>query len=260
MRAVVYLKKIEVAVYLILSMLLWFLSFSVFLPFVISLVLSKTASHLWFSYFFSKFLMPLFGFMVLSKRRQLFNILKEHLSNRNKAVPLEILEIGIGPGSNLRFYPENSNLTALDVNPSFIEIFNKNKKYYPQISFKRTVLNFGEDMKDINDSSFDVVISTHTLCSVKNVELVIKEVKRVLKTGGKYIFMEHVVFPKNEGGYLIQNLMDPLWPILFGGCHVNRDITGTIKNAGFSDLHHDVSYPVYLPIWFRPHLIGIATK
>ncbi|GBL74029.1 Methyltransferase-like protein 7B [Araneus ventricosus] len=107
--------------------------------------------------------------------------IKEHLEGRKINTPLEILEIGIGEGSNLPYYPDNSNLTVLDMNESFIEYLEKNRKKFPQVSYKKTVIGMAEDMHQLDDDSFDVVVCTYVLCSVKNVRYVLKGVKRVLE-------------------------------------------------------------------------------
>ncbi|XP_042898376.1 thiol S-methyltransferase TMT1B [Parasteatoda tepidariorum] len=186
--------------------------------------------------------------------------LDERLSDRNRTVPLEILEIGMGAGANLQFYPENSNLTALDINPEFVKVFNKNRKNYPQVNYRRTVLNMAEDMKDVPDSSFDVVINTHVLCSVQSVNDVLKEVKRVLKPGGKYIFLEHVAFPRKEWGYMLQIFVTPIWNIFFDKCWPIRNNEDSIRKAGFSDVYCETKYPPKLLLYFRPQLLGIAIK
>uniref|UniRef100_A0A2L2YE28 Methyltransferase-like protein 7A n=1 Tax=Parasteatoda tepidariorum TaxID=114398 RepID=A0A2L2YE28_PARTP len=168
----------EVVAYLAVTTLWWISSLTVLSPFVLLLLLSKTFRNGWFSFFFGKVMGPLCSHKFMAKRKKLFELLEEHLPNRDKSIPLDILEIGIGPGANLQFYPENSNLTALDMNPSFFQIFHNNRKKYPQVKLVRTVLNWAEDMNEVEDSAYDVVISTHVLCSVKNIESVMKEVKR----------------------------------------------------------------------------------
>ncbi|XP_042903356.1 thiol S-methyltransferase TMT1B [Parasteatoda tepidariorum] len=250
----------EVVAYLAVTTLWWISSLTVLSPFVLLLLLSKTFRNGWFSFFFGKVMGPLCSHKFMAKRKKLFELLEEHLPNRDKSIPLDILEIGIGPGANLQFYPENSNLTALDMNPSFFQIFHNNRKKYPQVKLVRTVLNWAEDMNEVEDSAYDVVISTHVLCSVKNIESVMKEVKRVLKPGGKFLFLEHVAYPENEGGHLAQRFAAPLWAVYCDGCYPNRNTADAIKNAGFSDVQCDVSYSPSLLLFIRPHIIGVATK
>nr|XP_015915012.1 methyltransferase-like protein 7A [Parasteatoda tepidariorum]XP_042903360.1 methyltransferase-like protein 7A [Parasteatoda tepidariorum] len=250
----------EAVVYLIFTAIWWMTSLSALLPFVVLLILSKTFRDKWFSFVFSKVCGPLFGPRFASKRKQLFELLEEHLSKSKKSAPLKVLEIGIGAGANLQFYPENSNLTALDMNPSFIQHFNKNRKNYPQVNLDEIIVNYAEDMKDVPSDAFDVVVCTHVLCSVESMDSVMKEVKRVLKPGGKFIFMEHVRFPKTKASYLVQLFAAPLWKIYFNGCCLDRNTADFINKAGFTDVHCEVTYSPTLPLFFRPHISGIATK
>ncbi|XP_015909039.1 thiol S-methyltransferase TMT1A [Parasteatoda tepidariorum] len=251
---------IEIFFYIFLTSLWWAASLSILLPLVILLLFSQKYNYAWFSFFYSNIVKILFYPQILPLRKKIFRILEENLPGRKKSIPLEILEIGIGPGANLQFYPENSNLTVLDVNPSFLEVFNKNKKNYPQVNYKKTILKPAEDMSEIPDDTFDVVVSTHVLCSVKNVENALKEVKRVLKPNGKYLFLEHVAYPRNQAGYFIQNYVAPIWRLYLAGCNPNRTSAEYIKKAGFKDVHVEVSYLSALMVYFRPNILGIATK
>ncbi|CAL1299629.1 unnamed protein product, partial [Larinioides sclopetarius] len=85
------------------------------------------------------------------------------------------------------------------------------------------------------DESFDVVISTYLHCSTQDSSAVLQEVKRVLKPGGKYLFLDHVGFPQRDIGLYIQKFIAPLWTLYFDGCILHKDIATTIREAGFSD-------------------------
>lgn len=124
----------------------------------------------------------------LPLRKKAFDLLNEKLSGRDVTKPLKVLEIGIGSGANFQFYPENSHLTALDMNVNFDSYFKQNQKKYPQIVYERTIIAVAENMKDIDDCSMDLVISTYVLCSVTNLNDVLKEIKRVLKPVSIYTF------------------------------------------------------------------------
>ncbi|XP_015915001.1 thiol S-methyltransferase TMT1B [Parasteatoda tepidariorum] len=250
----------EVIVCIAIISLWWILSLTIFLPFVILLILSKTLRDKWFTFIFTKCENPMNSPEFSRMRKKLFKLLEESLPNQRKVVPLKVLEIGIGEGANLQFYPENSTLTALDMNPYFIQHFNKNRKNYPQVNLDGVVVNYAEDMKEVPSDAFDVVVCTHVLCSVKSIHSVMKEVKRVLKPTGKFLFIEHIVFPKSKVERLVQQFATPLWAIYFNGCYLNRDIPQTVKKAGFRDVHCDVSYLPFLPLFIRLQCFGIATK
>ena len=93
---------------------------------------------------------------------------------------LRILEIGPGPGYNFEFYPPNSELTVVEVNPFFEEQFFKKQADHPHIKMERFVVGFAEDMKSLPDNSVDIVVSTMVLCSVRTVEGALKEIHRIL--------------------------------------------------------------------------------
>ncbi|GFU32686.1 methyltransferase-like protein 7A [Nephila pilipes] len=250
----------EVVLYGALSTVWWISSLSILLPLVILLKFSKTFRNKWFSWIFMNCLGPIFNPKLTPLRKRAFDILKEHLKNRKKDAPLEILEIGIGGGANLQYYPSNSNLTALDMNESFEAYFKENRKKYPQITYKKTVTAMAENMNDIEDTSMDVVVCTFVLCSVQNMQSVLLEVKRVLKPGGKFLFLEHVAFPHSQWSFTIQRFVTPLWHLYFDGCFPDRDIADEIRKNGFSDVVFENQYPNSVTLFIRPQIIGIATK
>ncbi|GIY29329.1 methyltransferase-like protein 7B [Caerostris darwini] len=207
--------------------------------------------------------MEIFGYVVRKlepMRKKAFEVLQEHLPNRKLSTPLEILEIGVGGGANLQYYPENSNLTALDKNETFSKYFEDNKKKFSHVTYKKTVSSMAENMEGIEDSSMDVVVGTYVLCSVQDVKAVIKEVKRVLKPGGKYLFVEHVAFPDSHLGSKAQNFAAPLWRLFCDGCNINRKPSEDIRKGGFSDVECENRFPSNAWLFLRPQFIGIATK
>ncbi|GFU32694.1 methyltransferase-like protein 7A [Nephila pilipes] len=189
-----------------------------------------------------------------------FELLKKHLGDRKKKTPHEILEIGIGDGANLQYYPENSSLTALDMNASFETYLKDNLKKHPQVQYKRKVIAMAENMVGVEDSSLDVVVCTYVLCSANYVPSVLKEVKRVLKPGGKFLFVEHVAYPTSDWNYLIQCLTAPLWRTYFCGCNLNRKNGEEIKRTGFSNVEYETKYNKKVWVYIRPQIVGIATK
>jgi ubiquinone/menaquinone biosynthesis C-methylase UbiE len=109
--------------------------------------------------------------------------MKDHKSvdpELRKKGGLRILEIGPGPGYNFEFYPPNSELTAVEVNPFFEEQFFKQQVDHPHIKMNRFVVGFAEKMKDVPDNSIDIVVSTMVLCSVRSIEEALKEIHRIL--------------------------------------------------------------------------------
>lgn len=171
----------EVVVYTALTAMWWMASVTFLLPFLFLLKFSKYLRDKWFAFWFGKCLKTILKKSLLPQRKKAFELLKENLPRHGAANAIKVLEIGIGSGANLQLYPENSHLTALDMNVNFDSYFCQNKNKHPQIIYERTVTTFVEDMKGVDDCSMDVVISTYVLCSVSSVNEVLKQVKRVIK-------------------------------------------------------------------------------
>jgi len=250
----------EVVVWGALTGIWWVSSATVLLPFLIILKYNKYLRDRWFSYIFVNFLKLFFEPKLTPLRKKAFQLLKDSIAKRDVSKPLKVLEIGIGSGANLQFYPENSNLTALDMNVNFETYFCKNQKKFPQIAYEKTIISVAENMKDVEDSSMDVVVSTYVLCSVTTVPDVLKEVKRVLKPGGKFLFLEHVSHPQSEWGYTLQRFASPLWLIYCDGCNLLRNIGDDILDAGFSDVNCQKMFPSSVQIHIRAQIYGLATK
>ena len=96
------------------------------------------------------------------------------------------------------------------------------------------------------------------LCSVPSVEQALQEIQRVLKPGGQFLFIEHVVAPDKQLR-LFQHLLNPLQQVSADGCHLDRDTLSAIQSSGFG--RTDVSrFTVPGLGLIGPHVAGIATK
>ena len=83
------------------------------------------------------------------------------------------------------------------------------------------------------DASFDTVLSTCTLCSIADLPRALAEARRVLRPGGRFVFLEHGRGP-TPGLQRWQDRLDPLWTRIAGGCHINRPIDRFLTTAGFT--------------------------
>jgi ubiquinone/menaquinone biosynthesis C-methylase UbiE len=142
----------------------------------------------------------------------------------------EILEVGFGTGLNLPYYPENvKKIHTIDVN--------KGMNPLALSHIQRSSIQVDYHILDAQslpfaDESFDTVVSTWTLCSIKHIDKALKEIYRVLKAEGKFIFVEHGL--SNESHIQKwQHLLTPIQKVVADGCHVNRDIENLIQAAGF---------------------------
>ena len=96
---------------------------------------------------------------------------------------------------------------------------------------------------DLPDDHVDTVLVTYTLCTIPDAVRAAKEMRRVLKPEGKILFCEHGLAP-DQSVAKWQGRIDPLWGMIAGGCHLNRDIPKLIRSAG---LTIDTMDEMYLP-------------
>ncbi|HTU60104.1 MAG TPA: methyltransferase domain-containing protein, partial [Polyangiales bacterium] len=92
----------------------------------------------------------------------------------------------------------------------------------------------------------DCALSTFTLCTIDDVAGALREVKRILKPGGAFLFVEHGRAP-DPGTLRWQDRMNGLQRFVCGGCNLNRDIAALVRAAGFELQHLDVGYAPGLP-------------
>lgn len=95
---------------------------------------------------------------------------------------LHLLEIGCGSGANFKFYPDGCTVICTDPNPHFEKYLRRSMDANKHLSYEKFIVASGEDMKEFKDESVDAVVCTLVLCSVSSVQLVLQEVRRVLKT------------------------------------------------------------------------------
>lgn len=141
----------------------------------------------------------------------------------------EVLEIGFGSGLNIPYYKNIKKLYALD--PS-LELFLLARERIGAAMFPVNHIRAMAENIPLPDNSVDTVVSTWSLCSIPKPDLALKEVRRVLKTDGKFIFVEHGKSPKGLISFW-QKLLTPVSKCLAGGCHLDRNIKKLISDAGF---------------------------
>ncbi|NJN21318.1 MAG: class I SAM-dependent methyltransferase [Leptolyngbya sp. RL_3_1] len=138
----------------------------------------------------------------------------------------QVLELGFGTGLNLAHYPEAVEaLTVIDPNPGMAALARDRIAASP-IPIQSYSLR-GESLT-LPDQSFDWVVSTWTLCSIANLDQALQEVRRVLKPGGKFIFIEHGLSP-DPALQPWQNRLTPLQKRIADGCHLNRPIADIVS-------------------------------
>jgi ubiquinone/menaquinone biosynthesis C-methylase UbiE len=182
--------------------------------------------------------------------------LAQHRQTLLSDVTGETLEIGFGTGLNLPHYPNSlTHLTAIDPNPGMKTLAEK-RIQQSNITVDRQTLN-GETLP-MPDNHFDSVVSTWTLCSIKNLDQALQEIHRVLKPGGRFFFIEHGL--SNQPTIQTwQHRLTPIQRILGDGCHLDRNMRHTVE-AQFPQLSLEEFPEPTLPAFIGYMYKGIATK
>ncbi|WP_457625228.1 class I SAM-dependent methyltransferase [Persephonella sp.] len=167
-----------------------------------------------------------------------------------------VLEIGAGTGTNLPYYRPDTDLTVVEPSRDMLDYFLEKAEKYP---LNIHVVEGVAEKLPFEDNSFDSVVSTLVLCSVSSPYQVLKEIKRVLKPDGVFIFIEHVKAPENTLTAKFQDIVHSGWKWLFEGCDVKRD-TGKMIASFFPDATYKTirfNSP-FIPVNY--HIIGYGTK
>jgi ubiquinone/menaquinone biosynthesis C-methylase UbiE len=180
-------------------------------------------------------------------------------AERAKLVPLasgRVLEVGIGSGLNLPFY--RATVEALcGLDPS-VDLWRLATARVARTPFDVEFVGASAERLPIADASFDTVVTTFTLCTIPDPPAALAEIGRVLKPGGRLLFVEHGRAPDARIRSW-QDRLTPLWRRLAGGCHLNRKIDELIAGAGFSILQMDARYSAF-PKLLGYFFAGTATR
>ncbi|XP_035681359.1 methyltransferase-like protein 7A [Branchiostoma floridae] len=191
-------------------------------------------------------------------KEKLFEDLKTHPAAVTGS--LTVLEIGVGAGANFKFYPPGTSVIAVDPNPEFDKYLLKNAAEFGEVKLREFVIASGENMAGVADHSVDAVVCTLVMCSVADQPKVLSEIKRVLKPGGKFYYMEHVHGTPGTWVYTKQNWLDIIWPYLSDGCTLRSELWTHLDAAGFSEVDYQkFDAPLKMSL-IEPHLMGTATK
>lgn len=167
-----------------------------------------------------------------------------------------VVEIGPGTGANLPYYAPDVRWIGIEPNPY------THRRLRDEASRQGLAVDLRASSAlatGLPDGSADAVVSTLVLCSVQDVEGVLREVIRILKPGGRFTFIEHVAAPQGTGRRRLQNALRPVWNVLADGCHPNRETWKAIEEAGFERVrleHFEASAPGVI----RPHVAGYAIR
>jgi ubiquinone/menaquinone biosynthesis C-methylase UbiE len=169
----------------------------------------------------------------------------------------DVLEVGAGTGKNLEHYAARLDRLVLAEPDPHMQKRLAAKAAASSLASKIELVSWSAEHLESEPRSFDAVVCTLVLCSVEDPRRSLGEIRRVLRPGGKLVFLEHVA-AENPGRLAWQRRTEPLWKLVAGNCHLCRETAHAIEAAGFRfDRITCESARKALPI-VRPTIRGVA--
>lgn len=139
----------------------------------------------------------------------------------------KVLEVGVGTGKNLKYYPVGCDVTGIDLSPGMLQ---RARVRAVKLNLPVQLLEMDAQNLEFPDDTFDTVVATCVFCSVPDPIKGLSEIKRVCKPQGKVILLEHV---RSENPFLgkMMDILDPLTVRLIGP-HINRRTVENIRKVG----------------------------
>lgn len=194
---------------------------------------------------------------IAKRKTQLFSFLRPNTT---------ILDVGIGTGPNLAFIPRGCNVIGLEPN-RYMWPYARAKV---NNRFNLSLIGGVVENIPLEDASVDAVLCTLTMCSVDSPVNAMAEITRVLRPGGTFLFIEHVLASKDEPiRRTAQQLLNPLQRIAADGCNINRDTAATIRQvekAGLIEIlqleNFNADFGTFLDqlLLVRPQISGAARR
>jgi ubiquinone/menaquinone biosynthesis C-methylase UbiE len=143
-----------------------------------------------------------------------------------------VLEVGAGTGASFSYYPPDAQVIATEPDPYMLERARKRLSELDRDGIELRQATAEE--LPFEDASFDHVVTSLVLCTVRDQPAALREARRVLKPGGTLRFLEHVRNDESRVWGTVQDAITPLWRWFGAGCHPNRRTRQAIEDAGFA--------------------------
>ena len=166
-----------------------------------------------------------------------------------------VLEVGVGTGLNFGLYRDVTALEGVDPDPFMLA---RARERVADLPFPVRLHETGAERMPFTDGHFDTAVVTFTLCTIPDPAAALAEVYRVLRAGGRLLFIEHTrsIQPVVAG---VQDALTPLWKKIGGGCHLNRRAIELVRAAGFQVRGTEAVwrerwtlFPVYRAVAWKP--------
>lgn len=166
--------------------------------------------------------------------RYINHISRSHKRSAFAGIGGDIVELGAGVGANLDHLPKGSRVLAVEPSLAMHDALAARARAR---GIDLTVVGaYGEDLP-IPDASVDEVLCSLVLCTVDDPEATLAEVRRILRPGGRFRFVEHVAAPRWSPRRWLQHAIRRPWSWVFEGCDLCRDTATTVRDAGFREVH-----------------------
>jgi ubiquinone/menaquinone biosynthesis C-methylase UbiE len=172
-------------------------------------------------------------------------------------LPAVLVEIGAGTGANMRYFPAGTRVIAVEPNTYMHGwLAARARKYGVDLEIHPR----GAERLDLPTGSVEAVVASLVLCTVREPEAVLGEIRRVLAPGGRFVCIEHVAAPADSLIGRIQRVVHRPWQWCFEGCHTHRDTGTLLKNAGFADvsIRPFVWQSAFVPV--RPQIAAVCIR
>lgn len=181
--------------------------------------------------------------MCINSKSKIYNLKKEYFNPKIINLSGKVLELGFGKGENFKFYSRDCDVTAIDLKISFNE---------KRSNIKMTKYEV-YDKLPFEDETFDYIIFSFFMCSIRNQQSIINEYNRILKLNGQIISLEHIK-SANKFYKILQKLISPITIVFFKNCNFFNIFSESMKRHFYMEKH------IYIPNYIEPYEFAIWNK